>query len=255
MSQMRSPQPPDAQKRFLLHQQFLREIQIRFADLANPQSWLTRMLYQFLLEAIQIQLAEPLVSSAFQGFVRGILCSRGLDVSETEAVINEVFLRALRQLQAGCVVRNPGAWLRRIALNVVREVTRQQRRSISWDCREFLEDRYLQPDSPEAHPVALGEGFAAWDGAHSCPSDSFSDSFGEYSSHYHHLRIIWQQLTTLDRRMLVLRVLESYAWVQVQTTLQQEFSETISVTALRKRYQRILLKLRKQLETLEGDVA
>ncbi|MEB3292395.1 MAG: hypothetical protein VKJ24_04480 [Synechococcales bacterium] len=231
MAPMRSPQLSDTQKRFLLHQQFLQEIQIRFADLANPQSWLNQLIYQLLVEELRQQLAEPLVSSAFRSFVQGILRGRGLEVRETEAVISEVFLRAMRQLQSGCVVQNPATWLRGIALNVVREMTRKRQHLTRWEGREFCDES-----------LDAGGGASGYD---CCEYPRFSQPLG----------IIWQQLSPIDHRMLVLRVLESYPWQQVQTILQQEFGETIAVTTLRKRYQRLLEKLRKLLQALEGDVA
>jgi RNA polymerase sigma factor (sigma-70 family) len=150
---------------------------------------------------------------AIGAYLRRTLRQFRLDRLYDEAdILVEVYMRAHRLIQGGVTIANPYAWTKRVAYNVIRELSRKEKRHK----HESLEDYHFHD-----HPMVT-------------PLDVKTDS-----------ELLQQAMRTLEpaeQRILELKIIEEYSWEEIQDILAQE-GENVSVAALRKRKQRALEKL------------
>ncbi len=154
-------------------------------------------------------------------FIRRILRQYNLDTVHTENdILNEVFLRALEKLDRQETIMNLQAWIRSASLNVVREWSRKQQKTIS------IGDRDIPDVTIVESPLDLLES-----------SQNFNREVAALHSAF-------RELQPLDQVILELKVIKGYSWETVNQILQAEGFGCFSITALRKRKQRSLNRLK-----------
>lgn len=140
---------------------------------------------------------------------------------DTIEVLDEVFIRGERLTASGEVqILNVPAWARRTAFNYIRELTRQQKRTGELD-REV-------PDES---------------------SNSWLDR-QTYTIDRALLNLSLQRLDSEEKRLLHLKIVEACSWTEIQLLFQLQ-GKTISVTALRKKKERALKRLRQIYHSLK----
>jgi RNA polymerase sigma-70 factor, ECF subfamily len=82
-----------------------------------------------------------------EGELRGYLRHRLADTHAAEDVLQDVFLKAMRQGQRFCALDNPKAWLFHVARNVLVDRARAARP------HELLSDELVAPEPERAAPV------------------------------------------------------------------------------------------------------
>lgn len=176
-----------------------------FLELLNPESSDGRLIFAFFRARLKQFHLERVHSEA--------------------SVLNEVYLRAIDKIQEGAVIRIPHAWIRATGYNYIRELSRQQQKSIQ------QEDYHLEIHHEEEKQIlnlmALEEELAA-----------------EQSL----IRKAFEMLTDVERQLLHLKIVEGLSWKAIQQ--QYEFKES-NLATLRKRKQRVLKKLHHFYHTLK----
>lgn len=147
--------------------------------------------------------------------------SKQLQLGEIEAheVLNEVWLRGIKAIEAGTTINNSGAWIRTVSYYIlVEEVRRLQvekRASVSFDS---IESRFLVK-----------------------PGSSEND---ETETCYLLLRQAIHDLKQEDQKIITLRYFQVLSWEEIREILISEGIEVKSVAVLRKRGQRAIERLR-----------
>lgn len=171
-----------------------------FAELLNPNSSSGRLMF---------------------AFTRRTLRAFSLECSYREAyVLNEAFLRGLRQIREGYIILNPQAWLRSTSYNIIRELKREQQKLVPFQ-DYMLEGKELD-----------------------VPSADLEDDLAT-------LRLALQMLDPSDQRLLNLKIVEGLSWKQIRDVLRQEGFGDHDEAKLRKRKERALIRLRKKFHALK----
>ncbi|NEO94288.1 MAG: sigma-70 family RNA polymerase sigma factor [Moorea sp. SIO3G5] len=134
-------------------------------------------------------------------------------------VIHETYLRGIKLLESGEEIKNSRAWIRKTSLNVIREMSRKQKKEQSWDSN--LIERQLAPEA--------------------------SNSFSSENSKDEDLRVLELALKKLepkDNKLIVLRHIEGLSWRQVVSHLASQ-GEYLTEASARQRGNRSLKRLRK----------
>lgn len=134
---------------------------------------------------------------------------------EEKDVIVEAYTRGIKYIEAGQLINEPLAWLRRTCLNVVREFRRTQ-------------DKIDQPKL-DGEPLHPGD-------------EVFSKLI--FEEDIKAMQMALQQLTPDERKLLCLRVIEKRSWQEVAEALTLIEKTSISDNAARQRGYRVLSKLR-----------
>jgi DNA-directed RNA polymerase specialized sigma24 family protein len=142
---------------------------------------------------------------------------------DIEEVISESYYRGIKYIKnTGKAIEIPEAFLKRTSLNVVREMKLQQNKFCGTDYSSV--EYKISVDEPR---IGL-----------------FSEEFSK--SQFESLKLAFQKLQLQDRQLIYLRVVEEYSWQDIVQELSTA-EEKLTVTTARKRGQRILEKLRKEL--------
>lgn len=168
-------------------------------------------------------------------FIRRSLWQFNLQTVCTEnEIIHEAYLRGTKLTAKGVAIHRPDAWLRKTALNIVRELSRKTRRcpSIAMDgLSDTQRDKMLEKAiSADREEGAIGAAVIEED----------------LETVRMAMRDLMQELPEIDRAILWLSIVEGYSWKQVSEYLTVLIGEPGQTeVALRKRKQRILERLRK----------
>jgi DNA-directed RNA polymerase specialized sigma24 family protein len=156
------------------------------------------------------------------GFLKFHLRNFGLQTRYSEAyILNEAYIRSAGLIDKGETIHNLSAWLKQTSYNIMRELNRQQWKTQPFD--DHLTDKYPNPVVPE--------------------EDEKSAT----------LRKAFQKLDEKDQHLLELKVNQDLPWKQIQAILSQEWGENPSQSALRKRKERALLKLRRLFDMIQSE--
>ncbi|MGF1569134.1 MAG: RNA polymerase sigma factor [Nodosilinea sp.] len=149
----------------------------------------------------------------------------GRYVTEIDIFV-EAYLRGVRYTsEHQTQIREPKAWIRSTAYNIIREYGRDRLRYSTVAFDELMEQGRLETHIEPPLPDPSVDSSLAEDGIQ---------------------RVIqaFQSLTKEDSQLIHWKVVENLAWADIQARLQAETGETISLATLRKRGQRALERLR-----------
>ncbi|WP_424101950.1 RNA polymerase sigma factor [Moorena producens] len=142
-------------------------------------------------------------------------------------VINETYLRGIKLLESGQEIENSRAWIRATSLNVIREMSRKQKKQQSWD------SNLIQ------HQIALED-------SHSLSSANSEDENLKL------LELALQKLEPKDKKLIVLRHIEGLSWQQVVSHLASN-GEFVTEASARQRGNRALKRLRNIFFEFKAD--
>lgn len=154
-------------------------------------------------------------------FVKRELRNFHLDNLYQEAwVLNEAYIRGVKRIATGEVIRNPTAWLKGTAYHIIRELSREHQKLAP-----------LKEDIPDAPQSTIS-------------SVDLEDDFTT-------LRMAFQLLSPQDQRLLNLKIVENRSWKEIRNILRIEGVGDFPETALRKRKERALIRLRKKYHAIK----
>lgn len=164
-------------------------------------------------------------------FIKRTIHQFGLQAHITEIdIFVEAYLRGVRYTQHNQEhIRQPKAWMRRTAYNIIRECKRDRQRYSAAAFDELME----QGATTEAGPAAVDEAAIA-----------------------QAIASVLQALEALspgDRNLIQWKVVEGLTWPQVQARLVAAGEERVSLGTLRKRGQRALERLRHAYHIFNGE--
>lgn len=140
-------------------------------------------------------------------------------------VINEAYQRTIKAHDQGESIRNLAAWLKTLIYRICYEETRKRQRCVSIEQVPEVEDRTISIEQ-------LIEDFAAYERG---------------------LQVVMQDVEKIDRVILILKVIEDLSWKEIRTVLRQEGFGDHSEANLRKRKERLLIRLRKRYHSFKFD--
>lgn len=140
-------------------------------------------------------------------------------------VINEAYQRTIKAHDRGETIRNLPAWLKTLIYRICYEETRKRQRHVSIEQVPEVEDRTISIEQ-------LIEDFAAYERG---------------------LQLVMQDVEDIDRVILSLQVIEDLSWKEIRLILRQEGFGDHSEASLRKRKERLLIRLRKRYHSLKLD--
>jgi DNA-directed RNA polymerase specialized sigma24 family protein len=143
---------------------------------------------------------------------------------DADVIVSEAYLRGLKFLDSGQEIRNPTAWLRKTAHNVIRELSREQLKE--------------QPMESEL----ISERLAS-------KSDLIPDEIDDAALTV--MRLSFQQLRLSERQILTLRFLYNLSWKDVVEEARTR-GESMTSEVARQRGKRALKHLKKIFETLKS---
>jgi hypothetical protein len=171
----------------------LAHFETEIKDLSNPNSSTGRLVCAFI-----------------QRELRNFHLDKLYDVTY---IINSSYLRGRQKIQDGVPIQNPTAWIRSVSFNVIRELSRQEKKTVPLDLHPEIE-------SPQ------------------CIQDS--DLEIELSK----LRLAFQMLPYKEQCVLNLKIVEGLSYEQISIKLRIQGQGDYSVLSLRKLKERSLKKLR-----------
>jgi DNA-directed RNA polymerase specialized sigma24 family protein len=153
--------------------------------------------------------------------VRRSLWQFGLLGTYSEAcVLNEAYVRGCRSIAEGKRIKNTSSWLKGASYNIIREWSREQRRTTP-----------LQEDHVEGVQELVR-------------SEALEDDLET-------LQIAFQCLPDKDQLLLNLKIGYGLSWKEVQEALKVVEKREVSETSLRKKKERALIKLRKKFHAIK----
>ena len=162
-------------------------------------------------------------SNALFAYVQRLIKQFNLFDVDVEDVITESYLRAIKYIEkTGKEIHVPEAFIKRTSLNVVREMSRKRNR---FQTTDYDSVQYQITADEELSNLACEE---------------FSDTQIES------LKLSLHKLKPQDRKMLILWKIDRLAWKQIVEELSAD-GQKLTVSAARKRGQRILEKLRREV--------
>lgn len=166
-------------------------------------------------------------------FIKRTIRQFGLEVYITEIdIFVEAYLRGVRYTQRNQEhIRQPKAWMRRTAYNIIRECKRDRLR---YSAAAF--DELMDQGPAEAEDAAPG---AVDDEAIGNAINAVLQALGALSPD--------------DRNLIQWKVVEGLTWQQVQTRLVAAGGDRVSQATLRKRGQRALERLRRAYHIFNGE--
>jgi DNA-directed RNA polymerase specialized sigma24 family protein len=143
-----------------------------------------------------------------------------LGIYSEACILNEAYIRGCELIARGEIIRNPEAWLKQTAYNIIREWSRYERKSLP------LEEHLLPDLQDSVLPEVL------------------EDDLGT-------LRLAFQMLETKDQQLLNLKICNGLSWKEIQEMLQLQGQGHLTEASLRKRKERALARLRKKFHALK----
>ena len=140
-------------------------------------------------------------------------------------LVNEVYIRSIEYIREGGKIRNVEAWLKRVGLNVVRELSRSQNKTVYLETG--TEVAVFEEDDPEIEAELKGKLQIA--------------------------NIAFQMLSEFDKELINLKITNGLSWKEVSNELRLRGQGDFSASALRKKKQRIMTKLRNNYHSIEAS--
>ena len=134
-------------------------------------------------------------------------------------ILNEAYLRGRQKIQDGITIENPKAWIRSTSYNVIRELSRQEKKTVPLELHPEIESAPLIQDS---------------------------DLEIELSK----LRLAFQMLSPKEQQILNLKIVEGLSYEEIATKLRIQGHGDYSIPSLRKLKERSLKRLRTLFHTL-----
>ncbi|MDJ0517357.1 MAG: sigma-70 family RNA polymerase sigma factor [Trichodesmium sp. MO_231.B1] len=159
--------------------------------------------------------------SFFLVFIRRSLKQFHLDRAYTEVdIINEVYSRGVKTLQKGETIKSFLGWIRAVAYNYIRELSREKSKLLQW------EDYHLQK---EKNFIEIQD--------------------EELQSKLELVSQALKELTPEEQKLLRYKIIEDWSWKKIQGL--EEYKD-FTLSALRKRKERIVKKLHLSYHSLES---
>jgi DNA-directed RNA polymerase specialized sigma24 family protein len=169
-------------------------------------------LRQFNTEIYDLLRTQNPRARSLLSFIRRTLREFHIDSLHTEfEVFNEAYMRGVTFVLKGNTIRSPKAWMRTTTFNVIRELSREQRRYQPTDC-ENIENLLVTEDVIELDIRSVA--------------------------------IALQSLELSDRRIIELKTMQNLSWKEVGQRLVELGEKHQNEAALRKRGQRAMQRLR-----------
>lgn len=179
---------------------------------------------QFVTDFFEFQHRDSSSGRLLFAFVKRTLRQFQLEDSYPEAyVLNESFIRGIQRIREGEIIRNSAPWLRKTSYNVIRELKRDQQKTVSF------EDYMLEDQTPAV------------------PSEDLEDDLIT-------VRLAFQMLDVEDQNILNLRIVKGLSWSEIQAIFKRDKGEDHPESRLRKRKERALIRLRKKFHALKPPV-
>ena len=154
-------------------------------------------------------------------FIKRTLKRFHLEQVDFYDVVSEVYLRGTKLITSGEDIKNPGAWIRVTSYNVIREMSRKQKKE---QANSELVELQVSPDNYEDNnEVELNI-----------------------------LKTSLQHLSEKDRQILELRFFKNLSWRQVVTYLAST-GEILTEASARQRGKRALKRLKKAFLSFKSD--
>jgi DNA-directed RNA polymerase specialized sigma24 family protein len=180
---------------------------------------------KFDSDVLEFQNPRSSTGRLMYAFTRRNLTAHHLASFYTEAfVLNEAYIRGVKLINKGEVIQNPGAWLRSTVFNIIRELSREQKKSVS------LDEQTLEQVN-------------AWNVSHELEADWEAD--------YRAVFTAFQMLDPPDQRLLNLKIVEIRSWREIREIMRVEGHGDHSEVNLRKKKERALIKLRKKYHSIK----
>ena len=154
-------------------------------------------------------------------FIRRSLKQFHLEQVDFYDVVPEVYIRGTKLIASGVDIKNPGAWIRRTAYNVIREMSRKQQKEQANS--ELIELQVAPENCEETNEIELNI-----------------------------LKQSLQDLSEKDRQILELRFFQNLSWKQVVTYLAAT-GEILTEANARQRGKRALSRLKKYFLSVKSD--
>lgn len=139
-------------------------------------------------------------------------------------IVNEAYVRSYKYVRKGGKIQNLLPFLRKVGKNIVSELSRKSKKTCSM---------------PEGFEVASPE--------------ENSDDECTIKEKLDIVNIAFNRLDELDKEILNLKTVENMSWKEVANYLRANGKGDFSLTALRKRQERIKKKMRKIYHSLENS--
>ncbi len=182
-----------------------------------------RELHRHQFDAEFLDLQDPRNSSGrlIYVFIRRSLFAFHLRGSYTEAcILNEAYVRGIRLIDQGQIIRNPAAWLRQTGYNIIRELHRDRARMCPFE--EYLAELLPLPEVLERTQDDIAT-----------------------------LRLAFQMLDSKDQDLLNLKIVQELSWKEIREALRLKGIGDCAEDVLRKRKERALIRLRKKFHSLK----
>jgi len=165
-----------------------------FSDFSNPQSIKGRVIFASIRRVLRQFRLHKLYDEAF--------------------LLNEAYIRAIACIRRGLEIRNASAWLRGTIFRIVRELSREQQRTIP------LEETFW-----DIHTIVS-------------PDEDLQDELLRLSTAI-------QLLSLQDQELLQMKVVENLSWTEIREIWKTRGYGDCAEATLRKRKERALSQLRK----------
>lgn len=153
--------------------------------------------------------------NVFFAYIKRLLTQFHLYSTDIDEVINEAYIRASKYVQKdNKEIESYEALLKRICSRVTQEMRRKQKLHLDYD---YLESKISRDD-------------------HYC----------QILIDLELLESFWQKFPLIDRKIIIWKNMDGLPWKEITKKLQQESYE-VTEQALKKRYQRALVRLREKL--------
>ncbi len=160
-------------------------------------------------------------SNYFFAYIRRLLRQNYLADVDAHEVLSESVLRLIRYMNKHQTeVKSYEAMLKTISLNVIREMSRKQRLKLRVDY-DTIQHKLTSKQSG-------------------------SEQVYQTIDNLRLLDSLWKQLSPLDSELLILRIMRGLNWKTI-STLFSEKKVSCTPSSLRKRYERLIKRLRQEM--------
>ncbi|NET85886.1 MAG: sigma-70 family RNA polymerase sigma factor [Moorea sp. SIO1F2] len=173
---------------------------------------------QHLFKQTYLETNEAKSYAALFNGIKSKLRQFNLPHDQMYDVIHETYLRGIKLLESGEEIKNPRAWIRETSFNVIREMSRKQKKEPSWDSNLIEHQKALEASN-------------------SLNSANYDDKDLRL------LELALKKLEPKDNKLIVLRHIEGLSWQQVVNHLASN-GEVVTEASARQRGKRALKRLR-----------
>lgn len=185
-------------------------------------------LQQFNVEIQSLLKRQNSHARSLYYFIKRGLKQFNLDSLYTEIdIFNQAYLRGVNLTKSGTAIKNPKAWMRTTAFNVIRELSRSHQRDHS-----VVYDELVEADQAKLEIASI-------------QMENFLVSDEVIETDLQAVWLAWQELDLKDRLIIDLKFIRDLSWKEIRQHLLDLGEPIQTETALRKRGQRAIERLRK----------